>query len=74
MTNPETSSFNVAGGNSSVGIQAHSIDLDGDLIIVEGDVRLTVFPADSAEDKYRIGLNNLNSGRATKHVNSSGTP
>jgi hypothetical protein len=66
MTSPEASSVNVAGGNASVGIQAQSIDLDGDLIIVEGDVRLTVFPGDSAEDKYRIGLNNLNSGRATK--------
>jgi hypothetical protein len=66
MTSPETSSFNVAGGNASVGIQAQSIDLDGDLIIVEGDVRLSVFPGDSPEDKYRIGLNNLNSGRATK--------
>jgi len=57
VTSPESSSFNVAGGNASVGIQAHSIDLDGDLIIVEGDVRLTVFPGDSSEDKYRIGLN-----------------
>jgi hypothetical protein len=66
MTSPETSSFNVAGGNASVGIQAQSVDLDGDLIIVEGDARLTVFPGDSPEDKYRIGLNNLNSGRATK--------
>jgi len=66
VTSPESSSFNVAGGNASVGIQAHSIDLDGDLIIVEGDVRLTVFPGDSSEDKYRIGLNNLNSGKATK--------
>jgi hypothetical protein len=33
---------------------------------VEGDVRLTAAPGDSPEDKYRIGLNNLNSGRATK--------
>jgi hypothetical protein len=66
VTSPETSSSNVAGGNASVGIQAQSIDLDGDLIIVEGDVRLTVFPGDSPEDKYRIGLNNLNSGKSTK--------
>ena len=66
MSSQETSSFNVAGGNANVGIQAQSIDLDGDLIVVEGDVRLTVFQGDSPEDKYRIGLNNLNSGRATK--------
>lgn len=66
MTSPGTSSFNIAGGSASVGIQAQSIDLDGDLIFVEGDVRLTASPGDSPEDKYRIGLNNLNSGRATK--------
>jgi hypothetical protein len=66
MTSPGTSSFNIAGGSASVGIQAQSIDLDGDLIVVEGDVRLTAFPGDSPEDRYRIGLNNLNSGKATK--------
>ena len=66
MTSPEASSFNVASGNASVGIQAQSFDLDGDLIIVEDGARLTVSPGDTPEDKYRIGLNNLNSGKATK--------
>jgi hypothetical protein len=66
MTSAGTSSLNIAGASASVGIQAQSIDLDGDLIVVEGDVRLTASPGDSPGDKYQIGLNNLNSGRATK--------
>jgi hypothetical protein len=65
MTSPGTSSFNLAGGSARVGIQTQSFHLDGDLIIVEG-VRLTAFPGDSPEEKFRIGLNNLNSGKATK--------
>jgi hypothetical protein len=66
MSNLGTSSFNFAGGSASVGIQTQSIDLDGDLIVVEGDVSLTASPGDTAEDRYWIGLNNLNSGKATR--------
>jgi hypothetical protein len=65
MTSTGNSSVNLAGGSASVGIQVQSIDLDGDLIVVEG-VSLTAFAGDPPEDKYRIGLNNLNSGKATK--------
>jgi len=66
VTSSGTSSFNAAFGNARVGIQAQYFDLDGALIIVEDGASLTVSPGDTAEDKYRIGLNNLNSGKATK--------
>jgi hypothetical protein len=67
MTDPGATSFNVAGGNAHVGVQAQNID--GDIAyttVVLGDMRFVVSPDASSAEKYQVGLNHLRSGMATK--------
>jgi hypothetical protein len=67
MTGPGGTSWNSAGGSAHVGAQAHTIY--GGVAyttVVHGDLRFDVSPGATAEEKYRVGLNNLTSGMFTK--------
>ena len=54
MTVPYGGSFNQAGDHAQVGVQ-------GQYILIEGDVKVTAAPDESPEAKYKAGVANLNS-------------
>ncbi len=67
MTDPGAASFNVAGGNAHVGVQAQNVEGDIDYTtVVLGGVTFEASPGALPEEKYQVGLNNLNSGMVTK--------
>jgi hypothetical protein len=64
MTGPSATSFNVAGGGAHGFVQAQ--DIHGDVTVVHTDVRFEISPGSSPADKYRVGVNNLTSGMASR--------
>ena len=54
MTVPHGGPFNHAGDNAQVGVQ-------GQYVLIEGDVKVTAAPDESPEAKYKAGVANLNS-------------
>lgn len=67
MTGPGDSSFNFVGDNARSFVQAQNVD--GDIVygtVVHGDLRLELPLGATSEDKYRVGVENLRSHRATK--------
>jgi hypothetical protein len=67
MTDLGAASFNVAGGNAHVGVQAQQVE--GGIAfatVVIGDQRFELSPGALPEEKYQVGLNNLASGMATE--------
>jgi hypothetical protein len=71
MTGPDSTSFNYAGGDAHVFVQAQGIygdvtTIDGGQTVVHGDARFEISPGASPADKYRVGVNNLTSGMAPR--------
>lgn len=60
MTTPSGQPVNIASGSSYVGLQAGHADID--TVIIPGNVQLSVGQDASPEIKYRVGVENLNSG------------
>jgi hypothetical protein len=60
MTTPSGQPVNIASGSSYVGLQTGHADID--TVIIPGHVQLTVGQDALPEVKYRVGVENLNSG------------